>query len=218
MSSDSSSDHALLTVGLTGGIACGKSNILRQFGRLGAYTIDADKLAREVVEPGRAAYRDVVATFGPHILRNDGTLDRKRLGSLVFADPEKRERLNQILHPLIIEEEDCRMARLRQSGPAVVVVDAALMIEAGTYRRYQVIVVAFCPPELQVERMMRRDGLSRREALQRLESQMPIRKKATYGDYVIDTSGSLEKTAEEVERVYEKLLSQLRGGLRSFSR
>jgi len=206
LSSNSDGTRRTLRVGLTGGIACGKSNILTQFARLGAAVIDADQVARKVVEPGRPAYIEVVETFGEEVLRPDRSLDRKRLGALVFGDTEARLRLNRILHPRILQEEDDLIAMAEATGARMVVIDAALMIEVGTYHRYSVIIVAFCSPATQLERIIRRDGLSLEEAQKRLASQVPVFRKLSYADFVIDTSGSHLNTLEQVRQVHRELL------------
>ncbi|GAB4244122.1 MAG: dephospho-CoA kinase [Acidobacteriota bacterium] len=210
MSSDSeragTTPSRLLKVGLTGGIACGKSHVLRCFSELGAYPIDADAIAHELIEVGRPAYREIVERFGEGVLDSAGRIDRKRLGALVFRDAVAREDLNRILHPKIIQEEARRLLLCDPGKTPMAVVDAALMIEVGTYRRYDVIVVAYCPPPLQVERLMRRNGLSREESLLRLESQMSVYRKLAYADYVIDTTGPYETTEAQVRHVFHDIL------------
>ncbi len=195
----------MLKVGLTGGIACGKSNVLRTFEALGVHVIDADQIAREVVEPGTAGYREILEAFGKKILKRDGTLDRKALGARVFSDARERHRLNQIVHPHILEREDALIQACQPLHSRIIVVDAALMVEVGTYRRYEVVLVTYCPPEEQLRRLIHRDGMSRDEALLRIRSQMPIYRKLLVGDYAIDTSGSFENTREQVEQVYREL-------------
>lgn len=209
MNSDSETANALLKIGLTGGIACGKTNILRRFRDLGAHTIDADKLARQVVRPGQPAFQSIVDRFGPEILDPEGNVDRPRLAELIFADVSARKDLNQIVHPWILEEEDKRLAECNIAKSRLVVVDAALMIEVGTISRYDVILVAFCPPEVQLCRLLRRDRLSREQALQRIESQLSIYRKLTFADYVIDTSGEFSNTREQIDHVYRELVARL---------
>lgn len=196
----------LLKVGLTGGIACGKSHILRCFADLGAYPVDADAIAHELIAKDRPAYREIVERFGEGILDAAGNIDRKRLGALVFRDAEARDDLNRILHPKIIQEEARRLLLCDPEQTPMAVVDAALMIEVGTYRRYDVIVVAYCPPQDQLERLMRRNHLSREEATARLESQMSIYRKLAYADYVIDTTGPYEETEAQVRHVFRDIL------------
>jgi dephospho-CoA kinase len=200
----------MFCVGLTGGIACGKSNALRCFRRLGAHTIDADDIAREVVEPGKSAYQKILAVFGSGILGPDKRINRKALGGIVFSDSDSRLKLNAIVHPYVVEEEGKRISALEsnksRSKSPIVVVDASLMIETGTYGKYQMIVVVYCPPHIQLQRLMLRDGISETEARQRIESQMPTLEKLKYGDYVIETSGKLSDTYLQVKHVYSELL------------
>lgn len=201
----------MFCVGLTGGIACGKSIALRCFRRLGAHTIDADVLAREVVEPGKPAYQELLAAFGSNILGPDDQINRKALGGIVFSDPDARLKLNEIVHPHVVEEEDRRISALKseesRSKSPIIVVDASLMIETGTYRKYQVIVVVYCPPHIQLKRLILRDGISEAEAQQRIDSQMPTLEKLQYGDYIIETSGKLSDTYMQAKHVYSEILA-----------
>jgi len=196
----------MLKVGLTGGIAVGKSTIVAELTRLGAVCFDADRIARDVVEPDKPAYREVVAEFGPAVVAADGTLDRPALGKIVFADAERRKRLEAILHPAIIAEQDRLVAQSFARDPnAVVVVDAALMIESGGYKRFDALVVVHCDPEVQLERLMARDGMAREDAERRIAAQMPQSEKLRYADYTIDTSGTLDETIERTRAVWEAL-------------
>jgi len=201
----------MFSVGLTGGIACGKSNALRCFRSLGAHTIDADVIAREVVEPGKPAYDKILDEFGPSIIGLEGQINRKELGGIVFSDPVALQKLNEIVHPFVLQEEKRRIATLEAEEPGsksqIVIVDASLMIETGTYRKYQAIVVVYCPPSVQLRRLMLRDGISESQARQRIESQMPTLEKIQYGDYVIETSGKLSDTYTQVKQVYSELLA-----------
>jgi len=203
--------ESMFRVGLTGGIACGKSNALRCFARLGAHTIDADVIARRVVEPGMPAYQNLLDEFGVSILGKDGQINRKKLGSIVFANPDARQKLNEIVHPHVIEEEERQVSALEsgetKSGSRIVIVDASLMIETGTYRKYQVIVVVYCPPAVQLRRLMLRDKISETEARRRIDSQMPTSEKLKYADYVIETSGKLSETFIQVKHVYGELVN-----------
>ena len=196
----------MLKVGLTGSIAVGKTFVLGVLGELGCYVIDADAIAREVVAPGKQGLNAVVEAFGREILKEDGTLDRPNLGSMVFGDEVKRLRLNSILHPFIIAEQDQRMRELEQQDPkGIVVVDAALMIESGGYRRFDKLIVVHCRPEVQLQRLMQRNKLSREEAEQRIATQMPQEEKKRYADCLIDTSGELAETRRQIEDVYHAL-------------
>ena len=197
----------MLRVGLTGGIAVGKSTVMAVLAELGAVCFDADQIARDVVRPGQPALEAVAAEFGPEVLAADGSLDRAALGRVVFANPERRERLEAILHPPIIAEQDRLVAEAIARDPrAVVVVDAALMIESGGYRRFDALVVVHCDAETQIERLMRRNGLTRDEALQRIRAQMPQDEKLRFADYTIDTSGTLEETRRRTEAVWAELI------------
>jgi dephospho-CoA kinase len=196
----------MLRVGLTGSIAVGKSYVSSVFVELGCHVLDADQTAREVVEPGSEGLAAVVKHFGPEILTDDGRLDRQRLGELIFADAHKRQLLNSILHPFIIARQDEVMREWEQSDPnGVGIVDAALMIESGGYQRFDKLIVVHCRPEVQLERLMLRTGLSLPEAQQRISSQMPQEEKQRYADYLIDTSDGFESTRERTAKVYQKL-------------
>ena len=200
---------AMLKVGLTGGIAVGKSTVMSVLAACGAVCFDADAIARSVVEPGTPGLAAVVAEFGPDVLAPDGSLDRVALGRVVFADAARRARLEAILHPPIIAEQDWLIAEVAARDPqAIVVVDAALMIESGGYKRFDALVVVHCDPEVQLERLMRRNGLTREEALQRVAAQMPQAEKLRYADYTIDTSGTLDDTRRRTEAVWGELVAR----------
>ena len=196
----------MLRVGLTGSIAVGKSFVTSIFSELGCHTLDADVTAREVVLPGSAGLQSVAAFFGTEVLNADGTLNRQRLGELVFADEEKRQRLNQILHPFIIARQDETMREWEREDPhGIGIIDAALMIESGGYRRLDKLIVVHCRPEVQLERLMLRNGLSRAEAEARINSQMPQAEKQKFADFLIDSSDGFELTRKRTVEVYEKL-------------
>lgn len=197
----------MLRVGLTGSIAAGKTFVTGVLAELGCHIIDADQTAREVVQPGTPGLQAVVETFGTGILQPDGTLDRQKLGSLVFENEEKRKLLNSILHPYIIARQDEELHRLEEQYPdGIAVVDAALMIESGGYRRFDKLIVVHCDPEVQLERIMTRNKLSRTEAQKRVEAQMPQEEKKKFADYLIDTSADFESTREQSREVYRDLL------------
>jgi dephospho-CoA kinase len=196
----------MLRVGLTGSIAVGKSNVSGLLAEFGCRVLDADVLARRVVEPGTEGLRAVVAEFGPQILRADGSLDRARLGAIVFGDEAKRKLLNSILHPLVKREQDEWLRRCESDEPeGIAVVDAALMIESGGYRRFDRIVVVHCRPEVQLERLMRRDNLTREEAERRIAAQMSQAEKLRYADFDVDTSDGFEVTRQRVAQLYAEL-------------
>ena len=198
----------MLKAGLTGGIATGKSSALATFVRLGAVGIDADRLGHRVIEKGRPAYLEAVREFGSRmILAADGEIDRKKLGAIVFADEAKLKRLNAIVHPRVFEEPQLETdAALAARSHPIVMVDASLMIETGSYRRYDKIVVVFCAPEIQLSRLMARDHLTSEEAIQRISRQLPSEEKLKYAHYRIETSGTLEDTRRQVREVYGRLL------------
>jgi dephospho-CoA kinase len=191
-------------IGLTGGIASGKSSVARILEALGVVVVDADQLAREAVAPGEEAYRSIVAEFGEGILNPDRTINRKALAKIVFADSAARRRLERITHPAIARLAEERLAALRNRGTPVVVYMAPLLIEAGVSSRVDEIWVVYADRETQVARLMLRDGLSRDEALQRLAAQMTMEEKRTYGRIVIDNSGTPEETERQVKDLWER--------------
>lgn len=186
----------MLRVGLTGGIACGKSRVLRRLGALGLATLDLDALAHRVMAPGGSAYNDVAAAFGPEILASDGSgsIDRKALGAHVFSDAEARGRLEALVHPRVRAEEVEHAARLEAAGEPLLVSDAALLVETGLHLRFDRLVVVHCPPHLQKQRLMARDGLSEAAAEARLDAQMPVAQKRRFAHLQIDTAGTLGDT------------------------
>lgn len=198
----------MLKVGLTGGIASGKSTVSEAFARLGAKVLDADEVAREVVLPGKPAWTKLRHTFGSEFFHPDGRLNRSKLRRLVFADPEQRSRLNEIVHPEVMREIDFRFEQLTSSAEhAVVLVDVPLLIEVGVAHRFDKVVVVYANESVQVMRLMQRDGLSREEARQALSVQIDLREKAKKADFVIDNSGTPEETQAQVEKVWQELLT-----------
>ncbi len=196
----------MLRVGLTGSIGVGKTFVAGVFAELGCHVLDADDIAREVVAPGSAALKRVVEKFGPEILQSDGSLDRARLGAIVFADAEKRRLLNSLLHPYIIAQQDQRLREWETADPnGIGIVDAALMIESGGSKRFNKLVVVHCRPEIQLSRLMARNNLSREEAERRINSQMSQEEKKAFADYLIDTSEGFEDTRQRTEEVYKEL-------------
>jgi dephospho-CoA kinase len=196
----------MLKVGLTGSIAVGKSFVLSVLAELGCHVIDADKIAREVVEPGTKGLDLVRDRFGEDVLNVDGTLDRSKLAAIVFGDEAKRTKLNSILHPLIIAAQDHLIREWELKDPdGIVIIDAALMIESGGYRRLDKLIVVHCRPEVQLQRLMSRNGLSREAAKQRIRSQIPQEEKKKHADFLLDTSGDFENTRAQVKAVYEQL-------------
>ena len=199
-----------LLVGLTGSIATGKSTVSRMFAHLGARVIDADLLSREVVMPGQAAYARIVEEFGPQVVQEDGSLDRKALGAIVFADPARRKRLEEITHPAIGARQQRMLSVLGEEAfEGVVLWDAALLFESGGVAKMDRVVVVFADPETESRRLMERDGLREADARARIASQMPIAEKAKLADHVIDNSGTREETERQVRAVHRALLAEL---------
>ncbi|HVG20107.1 MAG TPA: dephospho-CoA kinase [Blastocatellia bacterium] len=196
----------MLKVGLTGSIAVGKSCVLSILRELGCVTFDADRIAHSVMGPGRMAYEDIVREFGRAVLAADGSIDRAKLGAIVFADAARRERLNRIVHPRVIEEQDRLLGEAETADPdAIAVVDAALMIESGGYKRFDKLVVVYCDRETQIERLMRRNQITPEDAERRVAAQMPSEEKRRYADYEVNTSGTMEETRKRVIEVYGEL-------------
>ncbi len=200
----------MLRVGLTGSIGVGKSFVSSVFAELGCHVLDADQTAREVVALNSPGLGDIVTAFGPEILSADGTLNRGALAGIVFTDEGKRQQLNSILHPYIIAAQDETIAKWEASDPAgIAVVDAALMIESGGYKRFDKLVVVHCRPDVQVQRLMNRDNLTQQEAERRIAAQMPQDEKKKFADYLIDTSDGFETARSETVSVYHQLRSHL---------
>jgi dephospho-CoA kinase len=199
----------MLRVGLTGGIATGKSTVAAILRDLGCHLLEADKIAHRYIEPGGAAYEDVISEFGREILASDGRVDRKKLGSIVFADPARLARLNAIVHPHVLAEHDRELVDIERADPhAIAVVEAALLIEAGYTDRLDFLVVTWCTPEQQIERLTHPDlgrRLTTEQAQQRVAAQMHMEEKRRLADYVIDCSGTLEQTREQTVALYAKL-------------
>ena len=196
----------MLRIGLTGSIAVGKSFVLGVLRELGARTIDADQVARECVEPGTPGLAAIVSEFGDGVLNPDRSLDRAKLGEMVFGDEAKREKLNSILHPFIIARQDELMRQWEAETPdAIAVIDAALMIESGGYKRFHKLIVVHCQPEIQIQRLMKRNNFSREEAELRVKSQMPQEEKMKYADYLIDTSHGFENARTQVHALWGNL-------------
>lgn len=200
-----------LLVGLTGGIASGKSIVAQRFVGLGAHLIDADKISREIVMPDEPTWCEIVKEFGEEVLLPDRSLNRKKIAELIFSNPENRNILNQIMHKRIIEREDKIINTLiEQDYRGVVIVDAALMIETGSYKRMDKLIVVYANEECQLKRIIQRDGVTVEEARNRIASQMPMDEKKKLADYVIDNSGDIDSTFAQVDKLYPELLSIMR--------
>ncbi|PZM66871.1 dephospho-CoA kinase [Paenibacillus dendritiformis] len=192
-----------MNIGLTGGIASGKSTVSRLLVERGALLVDADRIAREIVLPGSPALDQIADRFGADMLLPDGSLDRKRLGNVVFSDAAARKALEEITHPAIRQEMMTQMRRLEEEHPqSLIVVDVPLLYESGLTDRFEEIVVVYVPQAIQLERLMRRDGLSEAEASERLLSQWDIEMKRERADYVIDNSNGIEETRQQVEQFW----------------
>ena len=200
----------MLRVGLTGGIACGKTTVARMFERRGARIAFADELAKEMLRPGNSAYDEVVRVFGRDILQPGGEIDRAALAAKAFATPPRIDELNRILHPAVVAQQNEWMAEAGRSDPhAVAIVEAALIFEAGAAPHFDKIVVVTCRPEQKAQRYAERQGLSFfagfAEVERRSRSQIDDREKASRADFVIDNSGSEAETEVQVEKVWQEL-------------
>src|SRR5713226_6533233 len=198
----------MLRVALTGGLASGKSFVGRALADFGCFLIRNDELGHQVIEPGGEAYADTLREFGTGILNADGTIDRRKLGALVFHYPERLAKLNALVHPPVRARTRRMLEEFAAAHPhGIAVVEAAIMVETGSYRNYAKLIVAVCGVEQQIERAMARDGINRDEVLERLSRQMPLEEKLKYADYVIDTSGAKENTLAQVRAVYAAMLA-----------
>lgn len=204
----------MITFGLTGGIACGKSTVTKTFRRHGIPLVDADLVARQVVEPGTPGYFKVLDAFGPEYFNEDSSLNRSKLGALVFSDKEALDTVNRIMGPMIHEEGLLQMNRwikyLRLQGkPQIVGYDAALIIEQSNHALFRPLIVVSCPREIQLERLMKRNSLTKEQAEARIAAQMPTEEKVKLADYVIDTSGAIENSVAQTEEIIRHLKDQL---------
>ena len=188
-------------LGLTGGIGSGKSMVAQMFSRLGAEVIDADQLAREVVEPGQPALQEIAATFGSDVLLPDGRLDRLKLAGIIFADAAERAKLDAITHPRIRARMDEEI-KVRRSGPGVLIADIPLLYETDRMQTVEKVIVVWVDPKTQLLRIRQRDGLSADQARQRIDAQMPLDAKRARANHVIDNSGSRDDTRAQVEAIY----------------
>lgn len=200
----------MLRVGLTGGVACGKSTIAAMFEKRGAHVVRADEIAHKLMEPGAAVYEQVVAAFGKEILNEDGTISRPKLADAAF--PNRIRELNAIVHPAVIEDQNSWMDQIEARDPhAIAIVEAALMIEAGAHVRFDKLIVVTCELEQKIARFAKRTGLdaesARREVLRRMDAQMPEEDKVGMADFVVDNSGSLEKAETQVNDIWQILKS-----------
>ena len=198
----------MLRVGLTGGLASGKSFVGKILADLGCHVIRNDELGHAVMQPGGEAYAGIVREFGTQILNRDGAIDRRKLAALVFRDPARLSVLNALVHPPVRARTRAELETFEKEHPdGIAVVEAAILVETGSFRDYAKLIVAVCSDEQQIERAMARDGMTREEAVDRLSRQMPLAEKIRYADFVIDTSGAKENTIAQTRKVYESLRS-----------
>lgn len=196
----------MLKVGLTGSIAVGKTFVCDVARELGCHVLDADTLARDAVARGSDGLAEIIEHFSKDVLLTNGELDRKKMAAIVFADVEKRELLNSIVHPRVIKTQDKWLSKLEQNdADAIAIIDAALMIESGGYKRFDKIIVVWCAADIQLSRLMNRDGLSREEAQTRIAAQMSQDEKKEFADYLIDSSGGFEDTRRQTAEIVSKL-------------
>jgi dephospho-CoA kinase len=198
----------MLVVALTGGIASGKSVIAGVWQELGCYIHHADLVAHEFMKPDMPAWKAIVDHFGQKVLNPDMTINRQKLGAIVFDNAKERAFLNSLIHPLVMQEKKEVINRVkREKSHKIFISEAALTIEAGTVEFFDKVVVAYCSKDIQVARLMQRDSIDREAALKKIHSQLPPEKKREYADYVIDTSGTIEETVEQSEQVFRYLMS-----------
>jgi dephospho-CoA kinase len=196
----------MLKVGLTGGLACGKSFVGEALAEMGCLLIQADELGHEVLAPGGEAYEGVLNEFGSDILGGDGSIDRRALAARVFGDPARLQRLNALVHPAVIRREEELVAGFAAHQPdGIAVVEAAILIETGSYKRFDRIILVTCEEDRQFERAMRRAGAVEADVRARLNRQMPTSEKRKFADFVIDTSGEKEDALRQTRAVYQEL-------------
>jgi dephospho-CoA kinase len=198
----------MLRVGLTGGLASGKTFVGDALAQLGCHVIRADDLGHQVLLPSGEAYDAVVNEFGDQILDDEGMIDRRRLAALVFDNPDKLAKLNSLVHPPVTRREREMVDDIARRDPdAIAVVEAAILVETGSYKKFDKLIVAVCTPEQQLERAMKRSSYTREEVMARLSRQLSLEEKVKVADYTVDTSGTKERTLEQVREVYESLRS-----------
>ena len=199
-----------LLVGLTGGMGSGKSLAASYFKALGAQIIDADRISRELVAPGKPAWKEIIEEFGSNVLNPDQTLNRKQIAAIVFNDESKRKKLEDIIHLRVIVEERRLYEKYRQKNSRVLaVIDAALLIESGNYKNVDKVIVVQCGKEEQIRRVMERDGTARSEVENRLNSQMPLEEKVVFGDYILRNDDTRESLKSQVGELYRNLRDQV---------
>lgn len=196
-------------IGLTGGIASGKSTVSRILKDAGAIIIDADRIARDLVKKDLPAYREIIDAFGDKVLASDGEIDRSVLGDIIFNDPRKKQLLNRIVHPRVSKETDLRLKRIQKNHPdTIVILDIPLLMEAQMHKGLSDVIVVYVPEDTQIKRLMQRDGISRADALARIRSQMPIDEKKKLATIVIDNSGTRENTRKQTLEILQRFQKQ----------
>jgi dephospho-CoA kinase len=196
----------MLKVGLTGGYASGKSQVASHLTSLGCHVIYADKLGHQVLMPGGGAYGPTLTLFGPAILTPENIIDRKKLASIVFRSPDLLKQLNAIVHPAVFRLEEQSLIGFESHNPkGIAVIEAAILIETGRYKTLDRLIVTSCPPEIQIQRAMERDQITREEAENRLSRQISDSERVRFADYIVYTHGTLEDTAAQVDSIYAKL-------------
>jgi dephospho-CoA kinase len=196
----------MLRVGLTGGIGTGKSTVAKMFADLGCHVLDSDAITRELFQPGQPVNSLVGKAFGPSVMAKDGSIDRSALAELVFKDEGLRHRLNGIVHPAIIERQKEFLEAVAAKDPqGIGMVEAALMVEVGTYRNYDKLIVVVCTRQAQRRRLRERSGLTPEQIRSRIAAQMPLEEKAKFADFIVETSKSIEKTRQQVEEIHREL-------------
>lgn len=199
----------MITFGLTGGIACGKSTVTKTLRAEGCAIVDADIVARQVVEPGTLGLNAVIEAFGSEYLQEDGTLNRTKLGALVFSDKVALKKIDKLMYPLINDEAVAQIKKLHDEGERIVGYDAALICEQGNVELYRPLVVVECREDTQIARLMSRNTLTRTEAVARIESQMPVKQKAAMADFVINTDGTVEESIQQTKKVLHRIRLQM---------
>ena len=203
----------MITFGLTGGIACGKSTVTKTFRAHGIPMVDADIVARQVVEPGTPGLAAIVDSFGAEYLLPDGTLDRLTMGKLVFSNQDAMNKINHIMAPIIAAESDKQLTNLHTEGNKIVGYDAALIVEQGNSKKYRPLIVVSCPQDTQIARLMSRNSLTREEAVARIVAQFPVEAKVKLADFVVDTSGTVENSIAQTVKIIHELERLNQGGI-----
>jgi dephospho-CoA kinase len=201
----------MLNVGLTGGIASGKSTVVRMLMEKGAFVIDHDRLAHLAYEPGGPSYDAIIADFGRKILTPEGKIDRKKLGDIVFKNPGRLQDLNAIVHPVVLAGWKRRLAEIQEQRPeAIVISDVPLLVEVGWQNRVDLVILVYSSPRVQIQRIMKRDGYTEEEARGRVDSQMPMDEKRRFADFVVENNGTLEELQKQVDVAWIELVKRER--------